>query len=71
MFFLFQFLGQIEHLELSQEFMLFFGEEKSFQVVFDSAGGTLEEELDEQNGKKTEEKPPAFYWFQGVEDMVS
>lgn len=51
--------------------MLFFGEEKGFQEVFDSAGGTLEEELDEQNGKKTEEKPPAFYWFQGVEDMVS
>ena len=63
----FAFLGEIESLELDRNGILYLGEQKPFQLLYDSEGMDLDEGTDE---KKTVEKPPLFYWMQGVEDMV-
>ena len=46
------FFGDIEYVELSKDALLYFGEDKTFYLVYDSAGGSLEDEmeLDEENG---------------------
>ena len=65
------FLGEIETLEVSPKGILYLGEDKSFQLIFDSAGGLDDMEIEETEAKPNdEEKPPAFYWLQGVEDMA-
>lgn len=65
----FAFMGEIELLELSGQGILYFGEHKPFELLFDSSG-MPEQEAEEAVEKKEEEKPPAFYWLQGVEDMA-
>ena len=62
----FAFLGEIESLELDQNGILYLGEQKPFQLLYDSEGM----EVDEINEENPDEKPPPFYWMQGVEDMV-
>lgn len=64
----FIFLGEVESIESAVDGILFFGEDKSFQLIYDSAG--IEEEPEPETEAKPEEKAPAFYWMQGVEDMV-
>ena len=47
------FFGDLEYVELSKDALLYFGEDKAFFLVYDSAGGSLEDdkmELDESNG---------------------
>ena len=46
---------------------MFLGEEKPFQLLYDSNG--MEMDLAESNND-TNEKPPVFYWMQGMEDIV-
>ena len=62
----FAFLGEIETLELDQNGILYLGEQKPFQLLYDSEGM----EVDETGEETPVEKPPPFYWMQGVEDMV-
>jgi hypothetical protein len=80
----FVFFGEIELAQLvlpdsnaaaADPGFLCLGDQKSFQLVYDSAGGSLEDDQLEKTEKKSKmevvvEKPPAFYWFQGVEDMA-
>ena len=48
----FVFFGDIEYVELSKDALLYFGEDKAFYLVYDSAGGSLEDEMElEANGK--------------------
>ncbi len=65
------FLGEIESLELCHSGILYFGEDKSFQLLNDSAGmDETEVEKMEEPQQTPKEPAPSFYWMQGVEDMV-
>ena len=64
------FYGEIEYVELCKESMLFFGQDLPFQIVFDSAGGTIEDEMQQNDEKKNNVVIPKFFWYQGVEDMA-
>lgn len=65
------FLGEIEYLELVQSGILCFGEDKSFQLLYDSEGLEKNGEAKVEEEKSSPpETPPPFYWLQGVEDMA-
>ena len=63
----FAFHGEVESLDLCQHGIMYLGEEKPFQLLYDSNG--MEMDLEESKND-TNEKPPAFYWMQGMEDIV-
>ena len=65
----FAFFGEIEHLELTENALLYFGEDKSFQLLYDSAAIDIDES-EPKVDEKAPEKPPTFFWLQGVEDMA-
>jgi len=65
----FAFFGEIEHLELTENSILYFGEDKSFQLLYDSSATDMEIS-ESKKEKKAPEEPPAFFWLQGVEDMA-
>ena len=60
------FFGDLEYVELSKDALLYFGEDKAFFLVYDSAGGSLEDdkmELDESNGRCKISLPTLLTYF--------
>ncbi len=67
----FAFYGSADYLQLEKDgAVAYAATEKPFVKVFDSAGGDEAEEEEPVEENKSPERPPPFFWHQGVEDMV-